>query len=57
MTRRLMTHDITRDVDTENSLFGEYTVPPGSYDEIFAAPGVLRPHWEKVVRSLDALGQ
>ena len=31
--------------------------PPDPNDEIFAAPGVLRPHWEKVVRSLDALGQ
>jgi uncharacterized circularly permuted ATP-grasp superfamily protein/uncharacterized alpha-E superfamily protein len=53
-----MTHDASGGLNpaTNSTLFGEYTISNGSYDEVFAAPGVLRPHWEHVVRSLDALG-
>lgn len=56
MTRHRLRRDITRGMAPENSLFGEYTASPGTYDEMFAAPGVLRPHWEKVVQTLDTLG-
>jgi len=38
------------------SLFQGYHIPTGAYDEVFAAPGVLRPHWERVVQMLDSLG-
>ena len=38
------------------SLFQGYHLPTGAYDEVFAAPGVLRPHWERVVQMLDSLG-
>lgn len=37
-------------------LFQGYPLPSGAYDEVFAAPGVLRPHWEQVVQRLDSLG-
>ena len=38
------------------SLFQGYHSPAGAYEEAFAAPGVLRPHWERVVQMLDSLG-
>ena len=38
------------------SLFQRYHSPVGAYEEAFAAPGVLRPHWERVVQMLDSLG-
>lgn len=34
----------------------KYYVPAGSYDEMCSSAGVLRPHWEYLIRSLDALG-
>src|SRR5262245_12579724 len=37
-------------------LFQGYTIPAGAYDEVFAAPGVLRTHWERVVQMLDRMG-
>jgi len=37
-------------------LFQGYRFPTDAYDEVFAAPGVLRPHWERVVQMLDSLG-
>ena len=33
-----------------------YTQTPGVYDEMSAAPGVLRPHWDTYIHSLSALG-
>ncbi len=38
------------------SLFQGYHSPAGAYEETFAAPGVPRPHWERVVQMLDSLG-
>ena len=38
------------------SLFQGYHSPAGAYEEAFAAPGVPRPHWERVVQRLDSLG-
>jgi uncharacterized circularly permuted ATP-grasp superfamily protein len=29
---------------------------PGVYDEMFATPGVLRPHWQHSGQALEALG-
>lgn len=33
-----------------------YPQTPGVYDEMCAAPGILRPHWDKFIHSLSALG-
>ncbi len=33
-----------------------YSQTPGVYDEMCAAPGVLRPHWDVFINSLSALG-
>ncbi len=38
------------------SLFHGYQPLPGSYDEMFAAPGQLRPHWRQFVQAFDATG-
>jgi uncharacterized circularly permuted ATP-grasp superfamily protein/uncharacterized alpha-E superfamily protein len=38
------------------SLFQGYHSPIGAYDEVFVAPGMPRPHWERVVQMLDSLG-
>ena len=38
------------------SLLADYHVPAGSYDELCAAPQQPRPHWEYMIRALDALG-
>ncbi len=42
--------------EARQSLFETYTVPDGSYDEVFAGPGILRPHWKAVVAALDTMG-
>ncbi len=34
-----------------------YQQVPGVYDEMYAAPDILRPHWEPFVRSLSGLGK
>ena len=39
-----------------DSLLADYHVPAGSYDELCAAPQQPRPHWEYMMRALDALG-
>jgi uncharacterized circularly permuted ATP-grasp superfamily protein/uncharacterized alpha-E superfamily protein len=39
------------------SLLVDYSCPSNLYDEMFFNAGHLRPHWEYVVRSLDALGR
>jgi uncharacterized circularly permuted ATP-grasp superfamily protein/uncharacterized alpha-E superfamily protein len=44
-------------VTTPWRLFEGYHPLEGAYDEMVAAPGVLRPHCEGFVRSLEALGQ
>src|SRR5712691_4900787 len=41
---------------TPQSLFEAYTVSTESYNEVFAAPGAPRPHWESIVRFLDTIG-
>jgi uncharacterized circularly permuted ATP-grasp superfamily protein len=38
------------------SHFQEYYRPAEAYDEAFAAPGLLCPHWERVVQMLASLG-
>ena len=48
--------DINR-VETPWRLFEGYQPLPGTYDEMVAAPGVLRPHCEGFVRSLEAIGR
>ena len=36
------------------NLLKEYAVPPDRYDEMLAAPGEPRPHWDAFVRALAA---
>src|ERR1700720_3041458 len=44
--------------DTMNGplLSAGYPQTEGVYDEMSAAPGVLRPHWDQFINSLSALG-
>jgi uncharacterized circularly permuted ATP-grasp superfamily protein/uncharacterized alpha-E superfamily protein len=44
-------------VATPWRLFEEYHPLAGTYDEMMTPPGVLRPHCEGFVRSLEALGR
>ena len=37
-------------------LIDEYQAPARSYDELCARPQQPRPHWEYIIRSLEALG-
>ncbi len=34
-----------------------YAPRPGAYDETFAAPGQLRPHWHSFAEAVEALGE
>ncbi len=38
------------------SLFQRYQPLPGVYDEMFASPGLIRPHWREFVAAMDAMG-
>ncbi len=38
------------------SLCAGYRQPESVYDEMAAAPGVLRPHWDKFIGTMSALG-
>ena len=37
-------------------LFSDYPVAADGYDEMYAAPGVLRPHWRDMARFLEQTG-
>jgi uncharacterized circularly permuted ATP-grasp superfamily protein/uncharacterized alpha-E superfamily protein len=37
-------------------LIADYRQAPGVYDEMYAEPGVLRPHWDRYIGSLSSLG-
>ena len=39
------------------NLFAGYQPPPGVYDEMYSAPGVLRPHWREFVAGVNTLGR
>lgn len=38
------------------ALFGDYPVAESRYDEMYAAPGVLRPHWRNLAQFLEETG-
>ncbi len=38
------------------TLLGDYPVPESGYDEMCAAPGVLRPHWRNLGQFLEETG-
>ncbi len=38
------------------SLFQRYQPLPGVYDETFASPGLMRPHWRDFIEAIDAMG-
>ena len=37
-------------------LLGDYPVAESGYDEMFAAPGLLRPHWGDMAQTLEGIG-
>lgn len=41
---------------TEGGFFGSYSPPAGVYDEMFSAPGVVRPGCEKFAAAIQSLG-
>ena len=51
-----MAPDTDTPVATPWQLFEGYRPLEGTYDEMVSAPGVLRPHCEPFVRSLEAIG-
>ena len=48
--------DIAAETATVPLLSADYPETPGVYDEMAAAPGILRPHWDEFIKSLSALG-
>lgn len=42
---------------SDAGLFGQYAGTAQDYDEVFAAPGKLRPHWRRFVELTGALGK
>ena len=53
-----MAHVIARETPAAagSGLFAGYSAPDGSYDETFAEGGEPRPHWQKVVQTLEDMG-
>src|SRR5277367_1881919 len=47
---------ISADTAKRRLLSDGYPHTAGFYDEMSAAPGVLRPHWDEFIHSLSALG-
>ena len=41
----------------DSELFRGYELAPGSYDEVFSAPGVLRPAWKVFLKSAAGLSR
>lgn len=41
---------------TDTSLFADYSPAPGHYDEMFRAPGAIRPHWIQLAQQFDIAG-
>ena len=37
-------------------LFSDYPVAATGYDEMYSAPGILRPHWQDMARFLEGVG-
>jgi uncharacterized circularly permuted ATP-grasp superfamily protein/uncharacterized alpha-E superfamily protein len=37
-------------------LFSDYPVAAAGYDEMYSAPGILRPHWQNMARFLEGVG-
>src|SRR5579872_3622305 len=48
--------NMSPDTATVPLLSADYPETPGIYDEMAAAPGILRPHWDEFIKSLSALG-
>jgi uncharacterized circularly permuted ATP-grasp superfamily protein/uncharacterized alpha-E superfamily protein len=38
------------------TLLADYPVADSGYDEMYSAPGVLRPHWQSMAESLEEIG-
>src|SRR5579871_4027996 len=47
---------ISRDTLDAPALSAGYRQPSGVYDEMSAAPGVLRPHWNALIGAMSELG-
>lgn len=46
----------SQDAPHPGELLRQYCPPADVYDEMFSAPGVVRPHWQKFVAALEDLG-
>ena len=49
-------HVMIRKTVARGGLFAGYSAPHKSYDETFAEGGEPRPHWQKVVQTLEDMG-
>jgi uncharacterized circularly permuted ATP-grasp superfamily protein/uncharacterized alpha-E superfamily protein len=49
--------DSASTVSPDSGLFAEYRGPHGVFDEMQAAPGVVREHWQKLVEGIERLGK
>lgn len=47
----------TTSATSGDGLFASYAPPTGGYDEMFSAPGVLRPHWHDFAGRFGSMGQ
>lgn len=47
-------HD--NDLVSRGELFGQYAPAVGTYDETFSEAGRVRPHWQRFVAALEAIG-
>ena len=49
--------DLPSSDSPHSGLFAEYQAPAGVFDEMQAAPGVVREHWQKLVKGIERLGR
>lgn len=38
------------------TLIADYPIPASGYDEMYSAPGMLRPHWQSITQALEDIG-
>ena len=46
----------SQDAPHPGEMLRQYRPPADVYDEMFSAPGIVRPHWQKFVAALEDLG-
>src|SRR5215207_8585112 len=45
------------EISLDLELFRGYALAPGTYDEVFSAPGVLRPAWKTFLKAASGLSR